>query len=147
MHVLIPVNSIVRTWVNDVHRKTDYLFPGNSMTIVELEPLTIWSGGSDSNHYAHTASLKKENFGSSQLKGLKYTCCICGSSHSHQNAQFDGYSFFLWRQCGVVVRAWVVQVQLRSCCFLERECPFFCGLHYLYNTNSMVNPNQHSLSL
>ena len=41
MHVNKTVNSIVRTWVNDVHRKTDYLFPGNSMTTVELEPLTI----------------------------------------------------------------------------------------------------------
>ena len=28
---------------NEVHRKTDTLFPGNSMTIAELEPLTIQS--------------------------------------------------------------------------------------------------------
>ena len=29
---------------NEIHRKTDTLFPGNSMTIAELEPLTIKSG-------------------------------------------------------------------------------------------------------
>ena len=29
---------------NEVHRKTDTSFPGNSMTAAELEPLTIWSG-------------------------------------------------------------------------------------------------------
>ena len=37
---------------NEIHRKTDTLFPGNSMTIAELEPLTIQSGASSSNHYA-----------------------------------------------------------------------------------------------
>ena len=37
---------------NEVHRKKDTLFPGNSMTVAELEPLTIQSGGSSSNHYA-----------------------------------------------------------------------------------------------
>ena len=37
---------------NKVHRKTDSLFPGNNMTVAELEPLTIWSEGSSSNHYA-----------------------------------------------------------------------------------------------
>ena len=37
---------------NEVHRNTDTLFPGNSMTIAETEPLTIRSGGSSSNHYA-----------------------------------------------------------------------------------------------
>ena len=36
----------------------------------------------------------------------------------------------------------VVQVLLRSCCFPEGECVFFCGLHYSYNTFRMVNPNQ-----
>ena len=36
----------------EVHRKTDTLFPVNNMTVAELEPLTIRSGGSSSNHYA-----------------------------------------------------------------------------------------------
>ena len=39
---------------NEVHRKTDTLFPGNSMTIAELEPLIIQLGGSISNHYAQS---------------------------------------------------------------------------------------------
>ena len=47
---------------------------------------------------------------------------------------------------GIVVRAWaswsVVQVQLRSCSLLQRECLFFCWLHCSCNTYRMVNPNQ-----
>ena len=35
---------------NEVHRKTDTLFPGNNTTAAELEPPTIRSGGSSSNH-------------------------------------------------------------------------------------------------
>ena len=35
---------------NEVHRKTDTLFPGNNTTGAELEPLTIRSGGSSSNN-------------------------------------------------------------------------------------------------
>ena len=35
---------------NEVHRKTDTLFPGNNTTAAELEPLTIRSRGSSSNH-------------------------------------------------------------------------------------------------
>ena len=35
---------------NEVHRKTDTLFPGNSMTVAELEPQTIQSGGSTTPH-------------------------------------------------------------------------------------------------
>ena len=35
---------------NEVHRKTDTLFPENNMTAAELEPLTIRSRGSSSNH-------------------------------------------------------------------------------------------------
>ena len=34
---------------NDVHRKTDALLPGNNITVAELQPLTIQSGGSNSN--------------------------------------------------------------------------------------------------
>ena len=45
---------------NEVHRKTDTLFPGNSVTIAELEPLTIQSGGSSSNHYTTLPLKKKE---------------------------------------------------------------------------------------
>ena len=45
---------------NEVHRKTVTLFPGNSMTVAELEPLTIQLGGSCSNHYATLLPLKKE---------------------------------------------------------------------------------------
>ena len=30
-------------------KKTDTLFPGNTMTVAELEPLTIRSGGTSSN--------------------------------------------------------------------------------------------------
>ena len=37
--------------INEVHRKTDTVFPRNSMTIAELEPLTIRSESSSSNHY------------------------------------------------------------------------------------------------
>ena len=36
---------------NEAHRKTDTLFPGNSMTVAELEPPTFQSRGSSSNHY------------------------------------------------------------------------------------------------
>ena len=35
---------------NEVHGKTDTLFPGNNTTAAKLEPLTIRSGGSSSNH-------------------------------------------------------------------------------------------------
>ena len=44
---------------NEVHRKTDTLFPRNSMTIAELKPLTIRSSGSRSNHYATLPPYKK----------------------------------------------------------------------------------------
>ena len=47
---LVPIPVIYMS--NEIHRKTDTLFPGNSITIAELEPLTIRSGGSSSNHYA-----------------------------------------------------------------------------------------------
>ena len=119
---------------NEVHRKTDTLFPGNNMTVAELKPLTIRSGGSSSNHYATLPSLKKKRVPS--LKGLV----------------FFVFFVFLRRQCGVLVRAWaswivlikwsVIRVQLQSYCFLERECLFFYGLHCSYNTYRMVNPNQ-----
>ena len=36
------------------------LFPGNSTTVAELEPLTIQSGGSSSNHYTTLLPLKKK---------------------------------------------------------------------------------------
>ena len=58
---------IERSWLrltivydNEVHRKTDTLFPGNSMTVAELEPLIIRSGGSSSNHYTTLPPKKKE---------------------------------------------------------------------------------------
>ena len=35
---------------NEVHRRTDTLFPVNNMTAAELKPLTIQSRGSSSNH-------------------------------------------------------------------------------------------------
>ena len=38
------------TFSNEVHRKTDTLFPGNNMTAAGLEPLIFQSGGSSSNH-------------------------------------------------------------------------------------------------
>ena len=46
---------------NEVHGKTDTLFPGNSTTVAELEPLTIRSGGSSSNHYATFILLEIQN--------------------------------------------------------------------------------------
>ena len=43
---------VMSTDSNEVHRKTDTLFPGNNTTAAELKPLvlTIRSGGSSSNH-------------------------------------------------------------------------------------------------
>ena len=35
---------------DEVHRKTNTLFSGNNMTAAGLEPLTLRSGGSSSNH-------------------------------------------------------------------------------------------------
>ena len=37
---------------NEVNRETDTFLPENHMIVTELEPLTIQSQGSSSNHYA-----------------------------------------------------------------------------------------------
>ena len=61
--------------------KTDTLFPGNNMTIAELEPLTIRSGGSSSNHYATLPSV--DFIGSSSatvmlFPGKRVSVFFCG---------------------------------------------------------------------
>ena len=47
---------------NEVHSKTDTLFPGNNITVAEPESLTIRSGGSSSNHYVTLPSFKKKEY-------------------------------------------------------------------------------------
>ena len=41
MYILIRNTCTLVYISNEVHRKTDTLFPGNNMTATELEPLTI----------------------------------------------------------------------------------------------------------
>ena len=53
----------------------------------------------------------------------------------------------VWWSLSLLIGWSVIQVQLWSCCFLERECLFFPGLHLLKPTIDMLSLSIFSLIL